>query len=203
MPASFSEREFGGLRLLRARPCGLYPRPLPNGGSEGERVAHEAGALPAGRKKDLQKENRKGIIRSSTKAAGSDGVQIVGRLDLDLYRRFFPDVTTDDVIITQERVAHVLAHHQQEEHKEVFDRLLESLQKPNYLIKDTSPHTAIVLRRFPEQREQYRIILRLHMPDDPPEYKSSVITAFYISEKTYQKYERKYEREAQILYKQE
>lgn len=75
-------------------------------------------------------------------------------------------------------------------------RLAESIQSPDYILRDADPRTAIVFKMYSEKDERYRIILKLAV-NDPEHPKNSVITAFYISEKKWNKYLRNKE----ILYK--
>lgn len=126
-------------------------------------------------------------------------MQYVGKINREIYRAITDDITTEEAVITNERIAHILEGHPQEQHKAVIARLLESIQDPDYLLKDTAPKTAVVLKAFPEQDERYRIIVRLHGKSDRNDYKNSVITAFYISERKYNKYIRNKD----VLYKKE
>lgn len=161
--------------------CGIRP------------VVLRPGDVLQGRKKDDT------ISETSQKKSETDAVQHVGKINREMYKVITNDITTDEAVITDERIAHILERHPQEQHKAVIERLLESIQDPDYILKDTAPQTAVVLKAFPEQSERYRIIFRLHGKGDKSDYKNSVITAFYISERKYNKYIRNKE----VLYKKE
>lgn len=161
--------------------CGISP------------VVLRPGEVLQGRKKDDT------ISETSQKKSETDAVQYVGKINREMYKVITDDITTDEAVITDERIAHILERHPQEQHKAVIERLLESIQGPDYILKDTAPQTAVVLKAFPEQSERYRIIFRLHGKGDKSDYKNSVITAFYISERKYNKYIRNKE----VLYKKE
>lgn len=161
--------------------CGISP------------VVLRPGEVLQGRKKDDT------ISETSQKKSETDAVQYVGKINREMYKVITDDITTDEAVITDERIAHILERHPQEQHKAVIERLLESIQDPDYILKDTAPQTAVVLKAFPEQSERYRIIFRLHGKGDKSDYKNSVITAFYISERKYNKYIRNKE----VLYKKE
>ena len=49
-------------------------------------------------------------------------------------------------------------------------------------------HTAIVLKYFPGESGGYRAIVRLVTSSDNPDYKNSIITAFFVSKKKWDKY---------------
>ena len=124
---------------------------------------------------------------ASTKESG-DGVNFICKLDRSIYSCVTEDITTDEVVITSKQITHIFEGHPEEEHAKVIERLAESVQAPDYIIADPDPRTAIVFKMFVgENDERYRIILKL-AGNDPEHPKNSIITAFYISEKKWNKY---------------
>ena len=138
------------------------------------------------------------VTISTEKVSEVSGVEKVCDLDIEKYRCVSPDIRTSEVIITDERIKHI-----QERHPEDFERysdyLKEIVEKPDYIIEDTRPNTAMVLKRIEEQGEHFRVALRLITPADNPSYKNSIITFMKIREKEW----KRLIRNKKILYKSE
>lgn len=124
----------------------------------------------------------------------------VGKIDIEKYRCVTPDIATEEVVITEERIVHIKEHHPND-----FERysgyMQDMVENPKYIIADSDPNTAVLLKQYEEDGEQFRLILRLAVTKDEKYKKNSIITFLRISEKTYKKYIRKYTREGKILYK--
>ena len=72
----------------------------------------------------------------------------------------------------------------------------EAVENPDYILRDEDPRMAVVLKEYKaENEERYRVIVKL-AANDPKHPKNSIITAFYISRKKWDKYLRNKE----ILY---
>lgn len=133
----------------------------------------------------------------STKAGGD--VNYICRLDRSIYSCVSEDITTDEVVITQKQINHILEGHTEKEHARVLERLAESVQVPDFILRDHDPQTAIIFKAFEgDNEERYRVILKL-ATNDPQHPQNSIITAFYISEKKWNKYLRN----KKILYRRE
>lgn len=138
------------------------------------------------------------VTISTESVSEVSGVEKVCDLDIEKYRCVSPDIRTSEVIITDERIKHI-----QERHPEDFERysgyLKEIVEKPDYIIEDTRPNTAMVLKRIEEQGEHFRLALRLATPADNPNYKNSIITFLKIREKEW----RRLINNKKVLYKSE
>ena len=132
---------------------------------------------------------------SSTEAAG-DGVRFICNLDPGIYQCVVQDIKTDEVIITEKQVVHIFEDHRETEHTRVVERLKDAVLSPDYILRDDDPRTAVILKEYREDDAHYRVILKL-AANDPKHPKNSIITAFYISRKKWNKYIRQKE----ILYK--
>lgn len=125
-------------------------------------------------------------------------VRKVCDLDIKKYRCVTPDIRTSEVIITDERIRHI-----QERHPNDFERfsghLKEIVEKPDYIIADERPNTALVLKKIEEQGERFRLALRLVATADNPDYMNSIITFMKIREKEWDRLLRN----KNILYKSE
>lgn len=126
-------------------------------------------------------------------------MNFICRIDRNLYACVAKDITTDEVIITSKQITHIFEGHPEKEHEKVIERLAEAVQFPDYIIEDHTPRTAIVFKMIMGKNdERYRIILKL-AGNDPEHPKNSIITAFYISEKKWNKYLRN----KKILYRRD
>ena len=104
-------------------------------------------------------------------------MQTIGALDQRIYSVISDAIRTDEVIITEERIAHIL-----ERHPNDFERysgyLREVIEKPDYILKANKPNTAFILKEIINSDERFQVILRLAVSTDPEGYKNSVITFF-------------------------
>lgn len=170
--------------------AGLTPRPERTRSMTGPTVER----VPGG----LAEQAKSGIMEPEIKQGGGNSVQTIGRIDVQKFSAVSPNIRTDEVIITDERIAHI-----KERHPSDFERfsgyLKEILENPDYIIADDKPNTAMVLKRIEEQGEHFRIALRLVTPEDNPAYKNSIITFLKIHEKEW----RRLLRNKKILYKSE
>ena len=125
-------------------------------------------------------------------------VRYIGKLDIELFRCIAEDITTDEVIITEERIAHIAGHHPG--HFEVIGPFLQcAVSEPDYILEDRSPHSALLLKRISTAQLNIQVVLRLHTSGDTPGFKNSVISAWKIREKEY----RRLVHSRKILYKRE
>lgn len=129
---------------------------------------------------------------------GGEGVQTIGRINRDKYSVVSSDIRTDEVIISNERITHIMERHSND-YERYAHHIGEMLESPQYIIADPIPNTAVVLHEFVENDERFRLILKLAVVGDEEYKKNSVITFLRISEKKF----KKYLRNKKILYKSE
>lgn len=125
-------------------------------------------------------------------------MHFVTRLDIEKYSCVTKDITTDEVIITDERIAHIEEHHPGD-YERFSDYLPEIIMDPDYIIRDDHPNTAIVLKEiFDAERQRYiRIALRLATVSDDLAYKNSILTLMKIRRQEYDRLAKNKE----VLYK--
>lgn len=161
------------------------------------KVSYVDDASQAEAAKILEKRAESGIIEAKMPKEIPD-VRKICDLDIKKYRCVTPDIRTREVIITDERIRHI-----QERHPNDFERfsghLKEIVEKPDYIIADERPNTAMVLKKIEEQGEHFRLALRLVTPADNPNYMNSIITFMKIREKEWNRLLRN----KKILYKSE
>ena len=154
----------------------------------------------AGRKKDAKKAENTSetdIIEPKLEA-GNGGVRTICKIDREIYKAVSPVIRTDEVVITDERIQHIKERHPNDFEK--YEKYIaDILQNPQYIIEDKAPNTAVILNEYIDKGNRFRLILRLSTPQDPPNYKNSIITFLEIGERKFNKYLRN----KKILYKSE
>lgn len=107
----------------------------------------------------------------------------IGKLNRKLYSCISDAIASDDVIITEERIQHIEDHHPG--HFESIEPYLQlAITEPDYILKNM-PNTGLILKEIIEEDLRLQIVLRLHTVTDPDGFKNSVISAWRIREKEY------------------
>ena len=122
----------------------------------------------------------------------------VGKIDREIYKCVTNDIVTDEVIITDERIAHIKEHHPGD-YEAYFKYADEILKHPDYILEANKPNTAFILKRIIENGQECQMILRLKTSNEPVDYKNSILTFLKIDEKRFHRYLRT----KKILYKAE
>lgn len=139
------------------------------------------------------------IIKAKTEKSGGSDVHTVGRIDIEKYRCITDDITTDEVIITPERIQHI-----EERHPGAYDKIKDYLQQalddPDYILEDEkNPNTGIILKLVDENGMRFQMVLRVHTSTDPDGFKNSIISGWDISESRW----KNYVNNKKVLYKKE
>lgn len=93
------------------------------------------------------------------------------------------DITTDEVIITDERIQHIKDRHPNG-YERYYDYLRQIVEIPDYIVETLKPNTALVLKEITDlEGRQFKAIIRLKTSCDSPQYKNSVITFMKINKK--------------------
>ena len=122
----------------------------------------------------------------------------LGHIDTQKYRCITDDITTDEVVITEEQVRHIKAHHPG--HFEKISPFLQTaLDDPDYILEDKNPNTALILKKIEVDGLRLQVVLRLHTSTDAEGRKNSIISAWEISESRWNNYLRN----KNVLYKRE
>lgn len=120
----------------------------------------------------------------------------VCKLDKKIYSVVIPDIATDEVIVTDERLRHIEERHYED--YELFKKYgADMINDPDYIFEANLPFSAMVMKEVEDNGEKLKLILRLKTSKDPEEYKNSVITFQKIREKEW----RRILRNKKILYK--
>lgn len=100
----------------------------------------------------------------------------IGKINLDIYRCVSEDIRTDEVIITDTQIAHIVERRGQEFYEKFRGFFGSILADPDYIFRDSNPNTAIVCKMFSEHGKSINIILRLAVGGDNPAFKNSILT---------------------------
>lgn len=122
----------------------------------------------------------------------------VGKINKDIYQCVTNDIVTDEVIITDERIQHIKDRHPND-YERYCAYLQEIVENPQYIVETPKPNTALILKEFVEETEQFKTVLRLKTSCDNPEFKNSIITFMKINNKEWSRLLRN----KKILYKNE
>lgn len=113
-------------------------------------------------------------------------VQIVAKIDKEVYKCVTDDIKTDKVIITDERIQHI-----KERHPNDYDRycnyIPSIIESPDYIIEANKSNTAVLLKEMVDNGEKFKLIVRLKIETDPAEYCNSVMSFWKIGETTWKK----------------
>lgn len=153
-------------------------------------------------KKFVDKSTESGIIKKQNKNA-TEMVEVdvhsIGKIDIEKYKCITNDITTDEVIITDERIQHIKDRHPHD-YEEIQPFIQEILNAPDYILEDSSrKNTGLILKQLSEDSSKVQMVLRLHTSTDEKGFKNSIISAWKISESRW----RNYLKNKKILYKSE
>lgn len=117
-----------------------------------------------------------------TTAKEKTGVEVhtVGKINRDIYKCITDDIVTDEVIITDERIAHIKERHPSD-YETVLEHMSEAIRKPDFILKDGRKNTGLIIKAMRE--ENIQTVLRIHTSEDEEGYKNSIISCWRISKK--------------------
>lgn len=123
---------------------------------------------------------------------------LVGKIDIEIYNCITKDITTDEVIITDERIQHIKEHHPNN-YEQYYSYMRSIIENPEYIIEANKPNTALILKYFSNGNETFKTVLRLITSSDNSKFKNSIITFMKINEKEWNRLLKN----KKILYKSE
>jgi hypothetical protein len=125
-------------------------------------------------------------------------VQLVGRINIEIYKCITEDIITDEVIITDERIQHIIDNHPND-YERYFGYMREIVEEPEYIIEANKPNTALILKSFENDSVPFKTVLRIVTSTDNIGFKNSIITFMRINDKEWDRLIRN----KKILYKSE
>ena len=122
----------------------------------------------------------------------------IGKLNLEIHKCVTDDIVTDEVIITDEQIAHI-----KERHPTVYEQygkyLTEIIENPDYILEANKPYSALILKQILSENGYTKTVLRLHTSSDNPQYKNSIITFVEIDDRDW----KRLIKNKKVLYKRE
>ena len=112
---------------------------------------------------------------------------LIGKINTEIYKCITDDITTDEVIITDNQINHIKDRHP-DDYERFSSYFPEILSDPDYILEANRPNTAFILKQVTENNLSFQLILRLQTSQDPQQYKNSIITFLKIDIKKWNKY---------------
>ena len=124
-------------------------------------------------------------------------VRYIGKINKQLLNEEFGHLKTDDIVVTEERLKHILTQHPMD--YELFEKFgIDTVINPDEIIKDCKNiGTVFMIKKLDETN--LNVIVRLVLESDNENYKNSVMTFYRIRNKNLVKLENK----NKIIYKKE
>ena len=148
-------------------------------------------------KKNVDKSKKSGIIKNAKEKSEVPQLHYIGKIDKRIYSCITKDIRTDEVIITDNRIQHIIERRGQEFYDKYKNVFSEIISDPDYVFKDKMPNTAIAAKTFESENSSINIVLRLIVEGEDETYKNSIITAIKESDKRF----RQRLRNNDVLYK--
>lgn len=119
-------------------------------------------------------------------------------IDIETFKCITNDITTDEVIITEERIQHIKERYNND-FFEIQPYIQDILSMPDYILADSKrENTGLILKQITENNGlKVQVVLRVHTSKDRKGLKNSIISAWKISDSRWNNYLRN----KKILYK--
>ena len=125
-------------------------------------------------------------------------MQTIGKLNLRYFIKLSKEITTDEVVITDERIQHIKDRHPGD-FEEYAGYIKAVVEDPDYILEANKPDSAFLLKTIKDANKNFEAIVRLAVIGDPQGHKNSIITFLKVEKKRYNRYLRT----KKILYKKE
>ena len=112
-------------------------------------------------------------------------MHIVCRIDKEIYKCVTEDIRTDEVIITNERIEHIIERRGKDFYDTYSSQFANILKDPDYIFMDKQ-NTALVSKYFNKDGKSVNIVLRIAVSSDHPDFKNSILTAIMENPKRFQ-----------------
>lgn len=109
----------------------------------------------------------------------------IGKIDKNKFKEITERIITEDVILTAERLEHILKNHQKD-FELYFNKVGDIISNPDYILKDSkNKDTAMVIKHI--ENTNINIIIRLAVENDKIHCKNSIMTFYRIRDKNLKK----------------
>ena len=113
-------------------------------------------------------------------------MHFIGKINWEIYKCITEDIVTEEVIVTDERIEHIKERHPGD-YERYMNYIGRILQDPDYILEANKPNTGIVLKKFKENEKKFKLVLRIRIESDPPNYKNSILSFWHIGDTTWNK----------------
>lgn len=136
-------------------------------------------------------------LKSVNEVSAVAEIRNIGKINIKILEKEFGKIQTDEIIVTNERIAHIQERHPQD--YELFMKYgTNSIQNPDYVIKDLKhAGTVFMVKRLPDTN--LNVVVRVVLDTDKEGLKNSVMTFYRIRERNLKKLIEK----NSLLYKKE
>lgn len=112
-------------------------------------------------------------------------MRCLGNIDVSILEAEFGKLQTDEIIVTDERIAHIKEKHLMD--YDLFEMYgKECVQNPDYIVKDKkNKGTVFMVMKLPDTN--LNVVSRLALDTDEKELKNSVMTFYRIRERNLKK----------------
>lgn len=110
----------------------------------------------------------------------------IGKLDKEIYGCVSREIVSENVIITEERIKHIMQRHPND-FEQYYSYIPQIICKPDYIIESKKENTAVILKEIKKGGEKFKLILKLKIEKEPIGYENSIISFWKIGETTWQK----------------
>lgn len=125
-------------------------------------------------------------------------MQIIGKINIEIYKCITKNILTDDVVITENQIIHIKERHPND-YERFSQYFSEIIAAPDYIIEANKPNSALILKEIYHDKIKFKTVLKLATYADNPTYKNSIITFMKIDEKEWNRIIKN----KKILYKSE
>lgn len=115
----------------------------------------------------------------------SSQMYYIGEIDLDMFKAISSEIKTREVIITEDRIKHIMERRGLEFYNKFAEEFKNIIENPDYIFKDSRANTALICKKFYKENKYINIVLKIVVTSENPEYKNSIITAIGESEKRF------------------
>ena len=112
-------------------------------------------------------------------------MEFIGRIDIEKYKVVAPNIRTDEVVITDERIQHIKERRGAAFYEEYSGYFREIVENPDYIFRDKQSCTALACKTINKDGVSINLAVRLAIERDDPKYKNSIITAVKESKKRF------------------
>lgn len=146
--------------------------------------------------KELEPINGNDIIDTNDEKEVKE-VQYIGKLDKNKLGKYKDKIVTDDIVLTDERKAHIYEDHAND-YEKIINNLNRVILNPDEIIEDIkNSNTVLFIGKL--EKSNLNVVIKLNTTNDSKHPQNSVMTAWIIRDKNLKKLREKNE----TIYKNE